>query len=76
MNKRFKHWYYDLQGFVMRCETAESELVGCQDPKIIELWLERAFLAGLNAQQRQPQILNEESLKSGSAGWTDTTEQC
>lgn len=81
MNKEFEEWYHSLTGFVLRCERAESELVMCKNPKVVDLWLEAAFMAGMQAHQQsqyKPVLVSMEervALCNSSAGWADTVEQ-
>lgn len=69
MNSNFKRWYYSNRGFILQCERAESELVGCTNPKVIEAWLEAAFVAGMCSSQ-------EPNLRAihGEHGWQDVEE--
>lgn len=72
MNSNFKRWYYSNRGFILQCERAESELIGCTNPKVIDAWLEAAFVAGMCAAQ-EPQRYNHDAIH-GEHGWQDVEE--
>lgn len=80
MNKEFTHWYYGGIGPFSRGELAHSELVQCSDVNKIDLWLQRAFEAGLAHQQRaqqRPLLISAQeraALLDGGAGWMDSIE--